>query len=220
MMANRLQSERAFDVRAVDGGEPGMIEGYASVYGVMDAHESIFDAGAFKKTLKEHKGQAPMAWMHDVYMPIGLAALEEDDHGLKFIGQLDLDVQRGAEVYSGVKKGYITQMSHSFKEVKSKLVKDASGREVLHYTEVKLFEISPVTTNFASNPEAMITGVRTKEEHTIAIPAEMRTQLDRLEALLSEPPTGTRKTEPLGKPGNHLQSIQRQLDRIQNMRGE
>ena len=218
-MANRLQPERAFDVRAVDGGEPGTIEGYASVFGVMDSHGTVFDKGSFKKTIKDRGGKVPMVWMHESWTPIGLATLEEDDHGLKFIGQLDLDVQRGAEVYSGVKKGYIGQMSHSFKDVKSKPEK-AEGGEILHYKEVKLFEISPVTTNFASNEEATITGVRTKEEPQMVIPDEMRTQLDRLEALLSEPPTGTRKTEPLGKPGNHLQSIQRQLDRIQNMRGE
>ena len=218
-MANRLQPERAFDVRAVDGGEPGTIEGYASVFGVMDSHGTVFDKGAFKKTIKDRGGKVPMVWMHEAWTPIGLATLEEDDHGLKFIGQLDLDVQRGAEVYSGVKKGYIGQMSHSFKDVKSKPEK-AEGGEILHYKEVKLFEISPVTTNFASNEEATITGVRTKEEPQMVIPDEMRTQLDRLEALLSESPTGTRKTEPLGKPGNHLQSIQRQLDRIQNMRGE
>ena len=220
-MAARLIPERAFDVRAVDGSEPGTIEGYASVFGVMDSHGTVFDKGAFKKTIKERGGEVPMVWMHESWTPIGLASLEEDDHGLKFVGQLDLDVQRGAEVYSGIKKGYIKQMSHSFKEVKSKPVKGEEGGEVLHYTEVKLFEISPVTTNFASNSEAIITGVRTKEEpKPIAIPDEMRTQLDRLEALLNEPPKGTRKAEPLGKPGNHLQGVQKQLDRFENMRGE
>jgi len=212
--------ERSFEVRAVDGGEPGTIEGLSSVFGTLDSHETIFDKGAFKKTIKDRRGKVPMVWMHDSCNPIGLAMLEEDDKGVRFIGQLDLDVQRGAEVYSGIKKGYITQMSHSFKEIKSKMVKDETGREVKHFTEVKLFEISPVTTNFASNEEAVITGVRTKEELIVVIPDGMRQQMDRLEALLNEPPKGTRKTEPLGKPGNHLQGVQRQLDRIQKMRGE
>jgi len=213
------QPERVFEVRAIEDGEPGQISGYASVFGVIDSHGTIFDKGSFKKTIKDRGGEVPMVWMHESWTPIGLARLEEDDHGLKFVGQLDLDVQRGAEVYSGIKKGYIKEMSHSFKDVKSKAEKTEAG-EILHYKEVKLYEISPVTTNFASNSEAMITGVRTKEEPQMVIPDEMRTQLDRLEALLSEPLKGTRKTEPLGKPGNHLQSIQRQLDRIQNMRGE
>ena len=214
------QPERAFEVRAIEDGEPGQIEGLSSVFGVLDSHETIFDKGAFKKTIKDRKGKVPMVWMHESWTPIGLASVEEDDDGLRFVGQLDLDVQRGAEVYSGIKKGYITQMSHSFAEVKSKMVKDETGREVKHFKEVKLFEISPVTTNFASNPEAMITGVRTKEEPKMVIPDEMRTEMDRLEALLNEPLKGTRKAEPLSKPGNHLQGIQRQLDRIQNMRSD
>ena len=212
------QPEREFEVRAVEDGEPGQISGYASVFGVLDSHGTIFDKGAFKKTIKDRGGEVPMVWMHESWTPIGLAGLEEDDKGLKFIGQLDLDVQRGAEVYSGIKKGYIKQMSHSFKDVKSKTIKEEEGGEVVHYKEVKLFEISPVTTNFASNEEAVITGVRTKEYPiAMVIPDEMRTQMDRLEALLNEPPNGTRTTEPLGKPGNHLQGVQRELDRIEKL---
>jgi len=222
-MANRIVNpERAFEVRAVDDGEPGRIEGYASVFGVIDSYGTIFDEGAFKKTIKDRKGQVPMVWMHEAWTPIGLASLSEDEKGLKFIGQLDLDVQRGAEVYSGIKKGYITEMSHSFKEVKSKPVKGEDGGEIIHYKEVKLFEISPVTTNFASNEEAVITGVRTEEpeEEPLVIPEGMRAQMDRLEALLNEPPKGTRVAEPQGKPGNHLQGVQRQLDRIEQLRGD
>ena len=212
------QPERVFEVRAIEDGEPGQISGYASVFGVMDSHGTIFDRGAFKKTIKDRGGEIPMVWMHEQYTPIGLAHVEEDDHGLKFVGQLDLDVQRGAEVYSGIKKGYIKEMSHSFSEVKSRQEKTDTG-DVLHYKEVKLYEISPVTTNFASNSSAKITEVRTKEE-PMAIPDEIRTELDRLEALLIEPLNGTRKKEPLGKPDNHLQRIQRQLDRITKIRGE
>jgi len=213
--------ERSFEVRAVeDDGEPGRIEGYASVFGVIDSHGTIFDKGAFKKTIKERKGVVPMVWMHDSWTPVGLATLEEDDRGLHFVGQLDLEVQKAAEIYSGVKKGYIKEMSHSFKEIKSKPVKGEDGGEVLHYKEVQLYEISPVTTNFASNSEAVITGVRTEEpeEEPMVIPDGMRTQMDRIDALL-EPSNDTR-TEPQGKPGNHLQGIQTQIERISRLRGE
>jgi len=214
--------ERSFEVRAVEDGEPGQVEGYVSVYDVEDSHESVFEKRSFRKTVKESEGKAPMVWMHSAHEPIGLATVEEDDYGLRFLGQLDLDVQRGAEVYSGIKKGYITQMSHSFKAIKSKMVKGDDGREIRHFTEVKLYEISPVTANFASNEKAVITGVRTEEpEETpevVTIPDGMRSQMDRLDALL-EPLEGTR-TEPQGKPGNHLQGIQTQVDRISRLRGE
>ena len=223
-MKDRLQPERAFDVRAIDGGEPGSFEGYASVFGVMDSHGTVFDKGAFKKTIKDRKGWLPIVWMHDPREPIGRAEVFEDEIGLRVRGQLDLDVQRGAEVNSGMKKGYITQMSHSFGKIadKVKMVK-TDGVDVPHFREVKSYEVSPVTTNFASASEAEIdmASVRTEEQPiAMVIPDEMRTQLDRLEALLTEPSKGTRTTEPLGKPGNHLQGVQRQLDRLQNMRGE
>jgi len=223
-MADNNRPERSFEVRTVEDGEPGQIEGYASVFGVIDSHGTVFDAGAFKKTIKDRKGQVPMVWMHESWTPIGLAKLEEDEKGLRFVGQLDLDVQRGAEVYSGIKKGYIAQMSHSFKDIKSKKVKGEEGGEVLHYKEVKIFEISPVTTNFASNEEAVITGVRTEEPkeepRILVIPDGVRTQMDRLDALLDEPLEGTRIAEPQRKPGDHLQGVQQQLDRIEKMRGD
>jgi len=215
--------ERAFEVRAVDDGEPGSFEGYASVFGVIDSHGTVFDKGAFKKTIKERKGWLPIVWMHNPHEPIGKASVREDETGMHVKGQLDLDVQRGAEVYSGMKKGYITQMSHSFGKIpdKIKIVK-SDGVEVPHFREVKSYEVSPVTTNFASASEATITSIRQEEpkEEPLVIPEGMKAQMDRLEALLNEPPKGTRTAEPQGKPGNHLQGVQRQLDRIEQLRGE
>ena len=217
------QPERAFEVRAIKDGEPGSFEGYASVFGVLDSHGTVFDRGAFKKTIKDRKGWLPIVWMHDPSEPIGRAEVFEDDIGLRVRGQLDLDVQRGAEVNSGMKKGYITQMSHSFGKIadKVKMVK-TDGVDVPHFREVKSYEVSPVTTNFASASEAEIdmASVRTEEQPTMVIPDEIRTELDRLEALLNEPLRSTRKMEPRSKPGDHLQGVQRQIDRIQNMGSE
>ena len=223
-MADRKIPEREFEVRAVDGGEPGSFEGYASVFGEIDSHGTVFNEGAFKKTIKERKGWLPIVWMHHPDEPIGRADVSEDSKGLHVLGQLDLDVQRGAEVHSGMKKGYITQMSHSFKEIKGKTETAEDKSEILHFLEVKSFEVSPVTTNFASNEEAVITGVRTEEPkeepRILVIPDGIRTQMDRLDALHPEPLESTRIAEPLGKPGNHLQGVQQQLDRIEKMRGD
>ena len=211
-----MSQDRAFEVRAIDGGEPGQFEGYASVFGVVDSYGTVFDRGAFKKTIQERGGWLPIVWMHNPNEPIGRAEVSEDETGMRVRGQLDLDVQRGAEVYSGMKKGYISQMSHSFGRIEDKVkVVRTDGIDVPHFLEVKSFEVSPVTTNFASAGEAMITGVRTEEieePEPMVIPSGVRAQMDRLEALL-EPSKGTR-TEPLGKPGNHLRGIQMQIDRI------
>lgn len=215
--------ERAFEVRAVEGGEPGSFEGYASVFGVVDSYGTVFDKGAFKKTIKERKGWLPIVWMHNPHEPIGRAEVSEDGKGLWVKGQLDLDVQRGSEVHSGMKKGYITQMSHSFRKVKEKIVKAEDKSEIPHLLEVIEFEVSPVTTNFASNEEAEVVAVRTEEpkEEPMVIPDGIRTQMDRLEALLDEPPVGTQAGKPLGKPGDHLQGVQRELSRLERFtRGE
>jgi len=220
-MADRVkQPERAFEVRVLDGDEPGRFEGYASVFGVVDTYGTVFDKGAFKKTLKERKDWLPIVWMHDPSEPIGRADVKEDDKGLWVEGQLDLDVQRGAEVYSGMKKGYITEMSHSFRGIKTKTAKAEDKSEIPHFLEVQSFEISPVTTNFASNEEAVITGVRkeeSKEEpRARVIPEGVAFQMGRLSALLREPPVGTRAEEPLRKPGNHLRTCQKELARIEH----
>jgi len=208
--------ERSFEVRAVEDGEPGSFEGYASVFGVVDSHGTVFDRGAFTKTIKERKGWLPIVWMHKPDEPIGRAIVTEDEKGLHVKGQLDLDVQRGAEINSGMKKGYITEMSHSFGKIPDKInVEKSDGVEVPHFREVKSYEVSPVTANFASASEATIdmTSVRTEEpQEPMVIPDGMRTQMDRIDALL-EPSNDTR-TEPQGKPGNHLQGIQTQVERI------
>jgi len=215
--------ERSFEVRAVEDGEPGSFEGYASVFGVVDSHGTVFDEGAFKKTVQDRKGWLPIVWMHKPDEPIGRAVVTEDGKGLYVKGQLDLDVQRGAEVHSGMKKGYITEMSHSFRKVRDKKVRAEDDSEIPHFIEVQSYEVSPVTANFASASEATIdlNSVRQEEpEEPMVIPDGMRTQMDRLEALLAAPPTGTRSTEPQGKPGNHLQGIQTQVERISRLRGE
>lgn len=162
---NRL--EREFGIRLVDDEEPGLFTGYASVFGVVDAYGTVFDKGSFKKTIKEHKGRLPVCWMHLIHEPLGLAYVEEDDHGLMVKeGRLNLEVQRAAEVYSGMKfrdEGYITQMSHTFEVVKKRIAEE-DDVEVWHFKEVKSYEISPVVTNFAANEEAVIASVRAIQE--------------------------------------------------------
>jgi HK97 family phage prohead protease len=49
-------------------GDDGAIEGYASVFGVLDTWDDIIQAGAFEATIKAHKaaGTMPaMLWQHD-----------------------------------------------------------------------------------------------------------------------------------------------------------
>jgi len=165
MAMDRLQAIHNFELRELD--KKGRFSGYASVFGVLDTYGTVFDKGAFKKTIKDHKGVFPLTWMHNATVPIGMANVEEDSHGL-FVkeGQLDLDVEKGRDVYSGMMKKYITQMSHSFHSLKELIIEE-NDKKIPHFKEVRLYEIAPVTTNFASNEEALIGEVRMQEERGV-----------------------------------------------------
>jgi HK97 family phage prohead protease len=70
----------------------GVVEGYASVFGVLDSHNTIVEKGAFERSLGDwmKRGEAPGLYMqHDYSMPLGVwEAMSEDDKGLKVSGRL------------------------------------------------------------------------------------------------------------------------------------
>lgn len=145
--------------------EEGTIEGYLSVFNVVDQGKDRVLKGAFKRTLQNSAKAAsannstylfPMLWQHDDKQPIGgVISAEEDDHGLKTTAQFDMDVQRGREAYSAYKKGYMNQLSIGYDVIKKSY--DAKG--VRDLEELRLWEQSTVT--FAMNEEALVTGVKT-----------------------------------------------------------
>lgn len=154
---NRIET-RSWTMELRSIGEPaGHFAGYASVFGVLDSYGTIFDKGSFKKTIKERKGRFPLTWFHDPTEPVGLAQVAEDDRGLLVEGDLDIAGNDIAQrVYSGLRFGYVTEMSHGFHVLRH--TEDEDGIE--HFTEVKLVEIALLTSNYAANPDAVVTAVR------------------------------------------------------------
>lgn len=149
---------RTFHAEELD--DKGRFTGHASVFDVVDSWGTVFDRGSFRKTIKDHKGFFPMAWMHREFEPIGSVIVEEDAKGLRVIeGRLDLEVQRARETYSGMKNGYISDMSHRFQPLR-----DVKVDGVQHFKEVRLREISPATMNFGATEGATIGSVRTEDE--------------------------------------------------------
>lgn len=146
---------RAFGLEVRQMGDEGTFTGYASVFGNVDSYGTVFDKGAFKKTINDNGGAFPITWFHDPTTPIGMATLREDGHGLLVDGQLNLDVSAGHDVYSGMKAGYVDRMSHGFDVVTTAIEKD-----ITHFKEVRLYEVALVTRNFASNDQALVTDVR------------------------------------------------------------
>ena len=143
-----------FEIKALT--EKGAFEGYAAIFGKIDALNEIIERGAFIKTLKENK-QYPLLWYHNPQDPIGVAEVEEDEKGLKIIGQLNLDVQSAREKYALMKQKAIRGLSFGFKTIKDKM--DGAIRKL---KEINLYEISPVT--FGAHPEALISSIKQRNK--------------------------------------------------------
>lgn len=155
-MANRIERKYfRFQVRSVS--EAGKFTGYASVFGIRDSYGDVIARGAFSKTLQEQK-TFPMLWSHDVMNPIGIVTAREDNRGLVVDGELNLEVQRGREVYALMRQGAVRGLSIGFTTMKDS--KDDDRNRVLQ--EIKLWEVSLVV--FPANQAALVTDVRTMGE--------------------------------------------------------
>lgn len=165
------KSERDYfhiEIKADSVTEEGTFEGYLSVFGVVDSYSDIVDKGAFKKTIKENKGNFPLLWMHSSREPIGVFKAHEDEKGLKIKGVLDLEVQRAREVHSMMKSKEIdgekvapivNAFSIGFTTIKSEF--EEVGKNVFrHLKEVRLWEGSAITRNFQATPGALLTSVK------------------------------------------------------------
>lgn len=144
---------------AEDDKAVGTIEGYASVFNIMDRGGDIVLPGAFKRTLadwKKKKQLPPMLWQHDPHTPIGVwTDLVEDEHGLKVVGELIMEVGQAATVRALIKAGAVRGLSIGYQSKEASLDR-ATGARLLK--AVDLWEISPVT--FPMLPEAQIGGVK------------------------------------------------------------
>jgi HK97 family phage prohead protease len=141
--------------------EQGQFEGYAAAFNNEDLGGDIITPGAFTKTISENP-KVPILWGHNTREVIGVnQQMSEDGKGLRVVGQLALDVQRGKEAYSLMKMGAVKGLSIGYDPI----VVDYSRYEkesIRILKELKLYEYS--ATPFPMNPEAQVTGVKTAEE--------------------------------------------------------
>lgn len=151
----------AFELKLEELTDDGQFEGYASVFGNEDTHGDIVEKGAFRKTIRESKGQIPILWQHDPYEPIGESLeMEEDEHGLRTRGQIVLDTQRGAEAYALMKRTKAFRgLSIGYQTVKREIENLDDGKVVRRLKELKLWEYSLVT--FPANTLAVVGNVKT-----------------------------------------------------------
>lgn len=148
---------KTFPLEVKELSEDGIFEGYAAIFGKPDAFNETIDKSAFTKSLKENK-QYPLLWFHDPRDPIGMAEVSKDEKGLKVKGTLNLKVQSAVEKYHLMKQKVVRGLSIGFKTIK-----DTWTGEGRILKEVRLFEVSPVTFQMQSHPEALILGVKSME---------------------------------------------------------
>ena len=147
----------AFKVKAAD--DEGVIEGYASVFGVRDSYNEIVMPGAFAKSLARHQreGTYPlMLWQHNPDEPIGVwLEMSDDGKGLYVKGKLLKGVRRADEALIMLKNSAVQGMSIGYREID---VEPSSNGEARKLNELELYEASVVS--FPANRRARVDTVK------------------------------------------------------------
>ena len=137
--------------------EPGSFTGYGSVFDMVDSYGDAVRKGAFKKTLKEKK-RFPLLWSHDsMLVPIGIITGEEDDHGLKVAGSMNLDIQLARDVRSAMKQESVNGLSIGYNVVKKDIDNETGVRTI---KEINLWEISACI--FQACPGAVVAEIKSR----------------------------------------------------------
>jgi uncharacterized protein len=167
----------AFEVKT-DSDNTGIITGYGSVFGAVDAYGDIVAPGAFKKTISDvmtgAKSWPAMLLQHggatsDDKTPMGIwISMEEDDKGLRLQGKL-ANTKRGREAYELLKmkpRPALNGLSIGYRAKDYEIHKSGPVRRTLK--AIDLVECSLVT--FPANRLATITGVKAAIEAPPAKP--------------------------------------------------
>lgn len=122
----------------------GVFEGYASLFNTMDLGRDIVVPGAFRNTLQRRSPSGvKLLWQHDPREPIGTwLSLQEDNRGLRVVGQLNLAVARARDALALIQRAEVDGLSIGFRTEKA--VRDpATG--VRSLLALDLWEVSLVT---------------------------------------------------------------------------
>lgn len=148
----------------------GIVEGYFSTWGIVDAHGDEIMPGAYRKSILENgpnstKPRIYHLWGHDTTKPLGRFtenwALEEDQKGLFFRSKIS-QTSYGRDVLLLYQDGVINEHSVGISVIKSENASEGHTR----LTELKLYEGSTVT--FGANAETPTVSVKDMEPQDLA----------------------------------------------------
>jgi HK97 family phage prohead protease len=160
-MEAKTFSFEATEVKAIerDGMKLGIVAGYASTFNNVDRGRDKVMEGAFKSTIARHVSKdrhVRMYYQHDNKEIIGgfpASKMREDMKGLYVEGEINLEVQRGREVFALAKQGVLSDFSIGYSVIDFNM--EHGVREL---KEVELWEVSVVSEPM--NPEATITEIK------------------------------------------------------------
>ena len=139
----------------------GFLEGYASVYGVVDRQNERTMPGAFESALKSPR-RLKLLWQHKFEQPIGkITKLWEDERGLRFRAKLNLKTDWGRNAYEALLADDVNANSIGYQLVAGKNAVADDG--VTDLNAVELHEISVVS--FPSNEAATVDEVKSDVHH-------------------------------------------------------
>ena len=153
------------------------IEGYASLFGLIDQGGDVVAKGAYAASLKRLAARGDrvrMLWQHDPARPIGVwDEIREDDKGLWVKGRLLPEIAQAREAAALIAAGAIDGLSIGYRTISAE--RDGKGRRLL--AEVELWEVSVVT--FPMLAEAK---VGRKSDRTLEMAAAFRAATKALRA--------------------------------------
>jgi len=136
--------------------EDGTIEGYASVFEVVDNGMDVVARGAFNKSLSSGR-KVRMLWQHDMGQPIGVwDEIREDEKGLYVKGRLSKEVAKGREAMALYRMGAMDSLSIGYRTIQAS--SEGQGR-VRRLDEVELWEISAVTIPMLDEARASVKSI-------------------------------------------------------------
>lgn len=170
-MTTRYKSLHGLKAGPANGLDEGQFTAYASVFGNVDSHGDRVVKGAFSRSLKawsSGRDRIPVLFGHRTDDPdynIGaVVKAVEDEHGLKIVGELDLDSPKAAQVYRLLKGRRISDLSFAYSVRDSRPAKSADGGPCTDLLDLDLHEVSvvPVGANSETEVLAVKSGIPTR----------------------------------------------------------
>jgi HK97 family phage prohead protease len=141
------------------------IQGYASVFDVIDSHNDLILKGAFYESINKHtmEKKVKLLWQHNHSEPIGIIEeLYEDATGLFMTATINSLTQRGKEIISLIGQNAINGLSIGFKVEDSEY--NIDGIRIIK--KIDLWEVSVVT--FPANEQAQISSLSKVKDNSLS----------------------------------------------------